>query len=288
LIGTVDLTSLSSAFDVELTQTQDSRDELFADWCQVSDIVHQLAERYLPACGPIIGISGSQGSGKSTLAMMLSERLQGMPQVSLDDFYLGHKDRQLLSREVHPLLATRGVPGTHNHERLESVLAQAKRGEAFELPSFDKGSDDQGVDRSCKASSQGLILEGWCLGVEPELESELEASVNSLEMDEDENGSWRSWVNEQLKTFYQPIWRQIDFWIHLVPPSFDQVVEWRSDAEAKLPAKQQMTPAQITRFIQHYERLTLKLWRQKPLGPGLLVVLDEHHAIADIAAASFR
>ena len=287
-MGAPNLTSLSSAFGVELTQTLVSRDELFSDWRLITDIVQQLAEQCFPDRGPIVGISGSQGSGKSTLAMMLSERLQGMPQVSLDDFYLGRQDRQHLARDVHPLLATRGVPGTHDHLRLESVLALAKRGEAYSLPSFDKGLDDRGVDRSCVASPQGLILEGWCLGVESELENELEASVNGLEATEDENGMWRGWVNEQLKIFYQPIWRQIDFWIHLLAPSFDQVLEWRSDAEAKLPDDQQMTSPQIKRFIQHYERLTLKLWRQKPLGPGLLVVLDEDHSVCEIQAVPFR
>lgn len=288
MISAPNLTSLSRAFGVELALTRASRAELFSDWRLITDIVQQLAEQCLPDRGPIVGISGSQGSGKSTLAMMLSERLQGMPQVSLDDFYLSRQDRQHLARDVHPLLATRGVPGTHDHLRLEKVLALAKRGEVYSLPSFDKGLDDQSVNRSCRASPQGLILEGWCLGVEAELESELGAPVNGLEAAEDEDGMWRGWVNEQLKTFYQPIWRQIDFWIHLLAPGFDQVLEWRCDAEAKLPDDQQMTGAQIKRFIQHYERLTLKLWRQKPLGPGLLVVLDEDHSICEIQAVPFR
>src|SRR5690606_13368304 len=66
----------------------------------------------------LVGVSGCQGSGKSTLAallVLLARELLGLRAVnlSIDDFYLGHAERQVLARKVHPLLATRGVPGTH-------------------------------------------------------------------------------------------------------------------------------------------------------------------------------
>jgi len=38
----------------------------------------------------------------------------GVEVLSLDDFYLGHAARLQLARDIHPLLATRGVPGTHD------------------------------------------------------------------------------------------------------------------------------------------------------------------------------
>ncbi|PID64738.1 MAG: kinase, partial [Gammaproteobacteria bacterium] len=65
-----------------------------------------------------IGINGSQGSGKTTLADYLVMRLRQAGQhvcaLSIDDFYLTKKQRQTLAQTVHPLLATRGVPGTHD------------------------------------------------------------------------------------------------------------------------------------------------------------------------------
>src|SRR5699024_680551 len=66
----------------------------------------------------VYGISGLQGSGKSTLAAQLA-RLAGERGIravvlSLDDAYLDHDERARLARDVHPLLATRGPPGTHD------------------------------------------------------------------------------------------------------------------------------------------------------------------------------
>ncbi|WP_337244271.1 hypothetical protein [Luteimonas sp. gir] len=65
----------------------------------------------------VLGISGLQGTGKSTLATQLAAagRARGLAiaVLSLDDLYLDHRARQRLARTVHPLLATRGPPGTH-------------------------------------------------------------------------------------------------------------------------------------------------------------------------------
>src|SRR5699024_9400250 len=66
----------------------------------------------------IHAISSLQGSGKSTLATQLAsaaaERGLYLACVSIDDFYLDLDARQRLARQVHPLLATRGPPGTHD------------------------------------------------------------------------------------------------------------------------------------------------------------------------------
>src|SRR4051812_33755031 len=72
----------------------------------------------------ILGISGLQGSGKSTLATELIDaaRRRGWSAVSLslDDVYLTRAERESLARAVHPLLRTRGVPGTHDLTLLAS------------------------------------------------------------------------------------------------------------------------------------------------------------------------
>ena len=38
--------------------------------------------------------------------------------LSIDDFYLSKAKRKRLAASVHPLLAIRGVPGTHDVHRL--------------------------------------------------------------------------------------------------------------------------------------------------------------------------
>src|SRR5688500_9764536 len=67
----------------------------------------------------LVGVSGCQGSGKSTLAsllVLLLKEMMGLNAInlSIDDFYLTRAEREMLARTVHPLLATRGVPGTHD------------------------------------------------------------------------------------------------------------------------------------------------------------------------------
>src|SRR5689334_18588644 len=67
----------------------------------------------------VFGVCGSQGLGKSTLARVLKEALLeahglSVAVLSLDDLYLSSAERARLARDVHPLLKTRGVPGTHD------------------------------------------------------------------------------------------------------------------------------------------------------------------------------
>src|ERR1043166_5667279 len=77
-----------------------------------------LAARNARGRAVLVGLCGSQASGKSTTAGRLAERLgrQGVRTIvlSIDDFYLTSRERRALARTVHPLLATRGVPGTHD------------------------------------------------------------------------------------------------------------------------------------------------------------------------------
>src|SRR5690606_6884947 len=85
----------------------------------VSAVLDKALAVAVPGGGqPVHAIAGLQGTGKSTLSLQLAElgRERGLVVVplSIDDFYLGHAERQRLGREVHPLCATRGAPGTHD------------------------------------------------------------------------------------------------------------------------------------------------------------------------------
>ncbi|HET8763962.1 MAG TPA: kinase, partial [Rhodanobacter sp.] len=81
-------------------------------------LLDQYAGRIARSKRPyIIGVSGLQGSGKSTLAheMRTQAEARGWPTevLSLDDFYYSRSEREMMAQEIHPLLRTRGVPGTH-------------------------------------------------------------------------------------------------------------------------------------------------------------------------------
>ena len=65
------------------------------------------------------------------------------------------------------------------------------------LPVFDKGADDRSGQR--ERAAQVLVLEGWCLGVHAQPEDLLQEPINALERDEDPQGIWRSWVNNQIE-----------------------------------------------------------------------------------------
>ena len=235
----------------------------------------------------IIGITGSQGSGKTTFAQSLVTSLRSRKpltvSLSLDDFYLSKTARGELAESVHPLLATRGVPGTHETDLLEKVLNQvASEGMPKEIsvPTFDKARDDRGPNKSAYVGK--LVLEGWCLGAAAQSVQDLREPVNDLEREEDSSGQWRSWVNSQLQSRYHRLWQKVDFWIRLIPPSFTSVFEWRKKQEEQLDIRKRMSDTDLKRFIQHYERLTRWQWESEKLLPGLEIHLDENHRVSDV------
>ncbi|HTK96417.1 MAG TPA: hypothetical protein VL379_00205 [Pseudomonadales bacterium] len=234
-----------------------------------------------PMC---IAIAGAQGSGKTTLAEILTEQLilSGVSAVacSLDDFYLERARRIELSRTVHPLLITRGVPGTHDIELCARTIDSVVRAPT-PMPKFDKGLDDR-VDRSAWPTvsvSDVVVIEGWCLGARPQAADDLVAPVNELESNEDADGRWRRYVNDALGR-YQPLFGRFDRLVFLRVPDFHAVRRWRAEQETQLPKRRRMTAAQLRRFTAHYERLTYWMLQDLPGRADLTVVLDDDHAIA--------
>lgn len=216
----------------------------------------------------VLGLSGLQGSGKSTLARVIRARarMRGITTdvLSLDDFYYARADREMLARDVHPLLRTRGVPGTHEIELLLSVLAGLPRASTrlpVPYPRFDKGRDTRMPPSRWPKITQPpqlIVLEGWALGIRPQNQSALLQPVNALERDEDADGRWRAWVNKQLRA-YQPLWRKLDALVVLQAPSWDIVRTWRSQEEEQLLARHAplaMEGEAMTHFLAHFERLS--------------------------------
>ena len=243
-----------------------------------------MAERARASLGrtAVIGISGAQGSGKSTItaatAALLQARGLSPAVLSLDDLYLSRSARAVLARTVHPLLVTRGPPGTHDPALGLEVLAGLAEGGRIALPRFDK-SRDEPRPRAEWPSLEGpvdvVLFEGWCVGATPQPPAALVEPVNALERDEDREGRWRGFVNAALAGAYQPLFRALDRLLLLQAPSFAVVTAWRAEQEAKLRARtgRGMRPEEIARFVAHYERLTCWIAEEAPGRADLVVPL---------------
>jgi len=238
----------------------------------------------------VIGLCGAQGSGKSTAAAVLCELLgrQELPAlaVSIDDFYLPHAERQELARRVHPLLATRGVPGTHDVELAQAVIESLADAGETAVPAFDKATDDRRPRpewRRVSGPLRAVILEGWCVGARPQTAAELAPPLNALERDEDARGIWRSHVNAALQGPYAALFARLSPLVLLAAPSFEVVLGWRREQEHKLrdrlqreggDASRVMSDAAIARFISHYERITRHILAEMPARADHLIDLD--------------
>ena len=231
----------------------------------------------------VIGLCGAQGSGKSTIARWAARLLQqrGMRAValSLDEFYLTHEARQRLAREVHPLLATRGPPGTHDVAMAGAVIDQLRAPGKVALPRFDKATDTRAPRASWERVTSPvdvILLEGWCVGAVSQGRAALAIPVNDLERDEDPHGIWRTYVNEHLGGPYQALFARLHDLILLEAPSFEVVAAWRAEQEARLRAEGRggMAEAEIARFVAHYERLTRWILAEMPARADWLVALD--------------
>jgi D-glycerate 3-kinase len=232
----------------------------------------------------VVGLCGAQGSGKSTLAAALAERFEreGVPTaiLSIDDLYRTKAERERLAREVHPLLRTRGVPGTHDVALGFSVIVDLAAGRSTPLPRFDKAVDDRAPTSqwgTAPAGTRVLILEGWCVGARPQPEEALVEPVNALEREDDPDGIWRRTVNAELAGPYQALFARLDRLILLAAPAFDIVLRWRIEQEHRLRRERGggMSDDAVTRFVRHYERLTRHILAEMPGRANLTIPLAE-------------
>ena len=237
-----------------------------------------LAERIMEQqknqqVGPLfVGVNGCQGSGKSTLSEFIHDYIHhnsdlNVVVLSLDDFYFSQSIRADLATNIHPLLKTRGVPGTHNTLHIQQLFADLQQAKLpLTLPRFNKATDNPYPSEQWPQVEQPVdivLFEGWCWGVEAQQEQQLVEPVNSLEKAADPDATWRRYVNQTLLNDYQPLYQQMNFWVLLKAPSFSSVYKWRLEQETKLlqSAKGKdrsgiMSEQQVLQFIQYYQRLT--------------------------------
>ncbi|MGA0806873.1 MAG: hypothetical protein ACO3PV_10230 [Pseudohongiellaceae bacterium] len=291
--------ALPSNLDVALADFI-AREKLPADYAQtvetwflpLAEDVLRLVSRSTQA--PIVGVSGCQGSGKSTLAallVLLVREMMGLRAVnlSIDDFYHTHATRQQLAREVHPLFATRGVPGTHDVPLALDTLQALRRGGQVPIPRFDKSIDDRYPREAwpvVAAPVDLIVLEGWCLSVPAQPDELLQEPINALERDEDCVGAWRRHVNQTIRSDYAQFYGMVDYLVMLKAPDFAKVAEWRGRQEQKLAAQvgsaghRVMNEQQLARFIQHYERITRHGLAVLPQQADVVYQLTDQQTIA--------
>ena len=256
----------------------------------VVELAHWIAAQVQPGRTLIVGLNGAQGSGKSTLAARLRQLLQQVHGhttcvVSIDDFYATRAQREVLARTVHPLLRTRGVPGTHDIGLALRVLERLRglgSSESLRLPRFIKAQDDrapEGTGERVSGPIQIVLLEGWCVGTPPQDMADLAEPINRLEAEEDRDAVWRRHVNAQLGAGYASLFASLDRLVVLQAPAFEVVHRWRLQQEADNAAAAPdgahvMDPPALERFIAHYERLTRHALRVLPDRADVLIELD--------------
>jgi len=251
----------------------------------------------------IIGINGCQGSGKSTLADYLCTRITSEFNVtavplSLDDFYLTKAQRQKLSQDIHPLLATRGVPGTHDVDLAIDTINRLKTSKNTHITRFDKSTDDR-VAKADSSSIQGpvglIVIEGWCFGAESVHQQELLEPSNDLERQYDTDGVWRQYVNSALAGDYQTLFNMADRLVMLAAPSFDRVFQWRLEQEQKLIealtlhknkrlTSNTMNEEEIEHFIGYFQRITEHCLLTIPERADHLYRLNNDRSVSKTAA----
>ena len=142
-----------------------------------------------------------------------------------------------MAESIHPLFATRGVPGTHDLALLNeaiSALRQSGPGGAVHLPVFDKVLDNRTELvhwRQVSAPVQLIFLEGW-----------------------------------SVADGYADLFGELEALLLLQAPSFDAVFEWRWQQEQRLSKQFQkdhpdqrdptMSRSEVSDFVLHYQRLT--------------------------------
>jgi D-glycerate 3-kinase len=242
----------------------------------------------------LAGVNGAQGSGKSTLCALVASVLKhsfGLRAVhlSIDDFYKTRKDRERLSKEVHPLFMTRGVPGTHDIDLALQVINAMVQAEEVTVPRFDKATDER-LPRGEWEIESGpvdiILFEGWCVGAMPQSLSELQIPVNDLEAVEDPSAIWRTRVNQSLhEGDYRTLFDSFEVLLMLRVPSMESVFRWRWQQEEDLRVARGSGPGlmsekEVLRFLMYYERLTRFMLAEMPGRADMVLDLNEQHQIS--------
>ena len=237
-------------------------------------------------------ISGSQGIGKSTLLKIIEKNIlkfyeKKILTLSLDDYYLPKKDRWILSKKIHPLLITRGVPGTHDLNKLiKDINSFQNKQYPIHKPIFDKLKDDRSKKKEkIIQKADILILEGWCCGSPPIEKKYLYKNINLLEKKEDPHMIWRNFYNQKLKNEYSNLFKLFEKKIFLKSSSFNYVLNWRFKQEKMMRERNKkkiMNKKELEYFISHYEKITKFMIRVLPKRADIVIKIDKNQRIKNL------
>ena len=243
-----------------------------------------------------VGLAGGQGTGKTTTSSLLKIILikffkLEVFRISIDDFYKTRKERVNLSKRVHPMLMTRGVPGTHDINMMLSFFKKVKsrKFKSLKLPTFNKAIDDRFNKKywyNLKDKPDVIIFEGWCVGAKSEKNNTLKKTINSMEKSKDQKKIWRKYVNYQLKSGYKKLYSQLNCLIYLKAQNFSLLQKWRLKQERKLWLNSKrksnlkiMSKEDVLSFMQTYQRITQNMFRYMPQYASIILNLNSNHLI---------
>ena len=245
-----------------------------------------------------VGLAGGQGTGKTTISSIIKIILEKyfklkVFKISIDDFYKTRKERLNLSKRIHPMLMTRGVPGTHDINMMLNFFkkAKSKNFKKMKLPNFNKAADDRFIKKHWYRIDQKpdvIIFEGWCVGAKAELVKTLKKSINSMEKINDKKLIWRKYVNQQLRTKYKDLYSQLNCMVYLKAKNFNMLQKWRLKQEHKLWLKTKkssshkikiMSKGDVLNFMQTYQRITENMFKKMPKYASIVLNLNNNHQI---------
>jgi len=255
--------------------------------------INKKAERKRPY---FVGLAGGQGTGKTTISSLIRIILTkyfklNVFRISIDDFYKTRKERINLSKRVHPMLLTRGVPGTHDIDMMLNFFrkSKSKKFKRLKLPTFNKAIDDRFSKKrwyDLKKRPDVIIFEGWCVGAKAEKNINLKKTINSMEKAKDQKLIWRKYVNDQLKTKYKNLYSQLNCLIYLKAKNFSLLQKWRLKQERKLRLKSEknsntkiMSKEDVLSFMQTYQRITQNMFKNTPKYASIIFNLNNNHQI---------
>jgi len=246
-----------------------------------------------------VGLAGGQGTGKTTISSLIRIILikyfkLKVFRISIDDFYKTRKERISLSKRIHPMLLTRGVPGTHDINMMLSFFKKVKnkKFKRLKLPTFNKAIDDRSNKKSWYELNEKpdvIIFEGWCVGAKSETNNTLKKTINLMEKVKDQKKIWRKYVNYQLKSKYKNLYSQLNCLIYLKAKNFNLLQKWRLKQERKLWIKSKMksnskimSKGDVINFMQTYQRITQNMFRYTPKYASIILNLNTNHQIKSV------
>mmetsp|Transcript_33837 Transcript_33837/g.100752 ORF Transcript_33837/g.100752 Transcript_33837/m.100752 type:complete len:328 (-) Transcript_33837:340-1323(-) len=263
-------------------------------WCRSQVAAHKAAGA---TTALVLGISAPQGCGKTTIVEQLQQLFEWTggraASVSIDDFYLAHRD-QIALRESHPdnrLLAMRGNAGTHDlrlgRETVEALRALMQPGASMQVPRYNKSAYEGQGDRAPKETWPKVtgpldivLFEGWMSGfaARPAEDNQQLAKIDP--------GLVK--VNELLAE-YAGMWDAlVDAWLVVRIGDPQWVFQWRLQAEERMRAtgRPGMSDDQIADFVSRfqpaYQAYLGGLYAQGPTtsrpGKTLVVEVDQNRS----------